>query len=186
MIYEIPNFLDNETCDMLIDYFKNSNQRSEWQEDNFFRGRTLCPYEITDNVIQKRMEVFKSKTLQEVSRLFHEKYVFLEFWDIVHWPEGIKMESHSDNTYPDKTPSNCFQRDYSSICYLNHDYKGGNTFFVYENKTCIPQKGKIIFYPSGLQFTHGVSKVTEGNRYTLASWYSNDERYILTSNSYQF
>jgi hypothetical protein len=92
---------------------------------------------------------------------------------------GIKMEPHADNTYPDKTPNTCPQRDYSSICYLNHDYKGGQTFFVYENKICIPEKGKIIFYPSGLQFTHGVSKVVEGERYTLASWYTKDQNHIL-------
>ena len=64
MIYEIPNFLDDQTCDMLIDYFKNSNRRSNWQEDKFFKGRTLSPHEISDDDIQKRMEIFKSKTLQ--------------------------------------------------------------------------------------------------------------------------
>jgi hypothetical protein len=179
MIYEIPNFLDDETCDILIDYFKTCNQRSEWQTDKFFHGRTLSPSEICDEGIKKRMEIFKSKTLQTISKLFHEHYVFLEFWDLVHWPVGFKMEAHADNIYPDKTPNTCSHRDYSSICYLNDDYKGGQTFFVYENKTCIPEKGKIIFYPSGLQFTHGVSKVIGNERYTLASWYTKDQNYTL-------
>jgi hypothetical protein len=179
MIYELQNFLDDETCDVLIDYFKTSKKRSEWQKDEFFSGRTLSPSEICDEDIKKRMEIFKSKTLQSISRLFHENHVFLEFWDLVYWPTGIKMEPHADNIKPDKTPNSCPQRDYSSICYLNDDYKGGQTFFVYENKTCIPEKGKIIFYPSGLQFTHGVSKVVDGERYTLASWYTKDQDHIL-------
>jgi predicted 2-oxoglutarate/Fe(II)-dependent dioxygenase YbiX len=125
------------------------------------------------------MEIFKSKSIQTISRLFHENYVFLEFWDLVHWPLGMKMGSHADNIYPDRSPNTSPNRDYSSICYLNHNYKGGHTFFVYENKTCIPEKGKIIFYPSGLQFTHGVSQVVEGDRYTLASWYTKNKNYIL-------
>ena len=179
MIYEIQNFLDDETCDMLIQYFVSSKKRTIGQENEFFKGRTLSPSEICDDDIKMRMEIFKSKALQSISRLFHENCVFLEFWDLVHWSKGIKMEPHADNIYPDRSPNTCPHRDYSSICYLNHNYKGGHTFFVYENKTCIPEKGKIIFYPSGLQFTHGVSKVTEGNRYTLASWYTKDEKHIL-------
>ena len=180
MIYEIQNFLDDETCDMLIHHFKISNKkRTDKQTQKFFADRTLCPSEINDFNVKKMMHIFRQKTVQAISKLFNEQYVFLEFWDIVYWGEGIEMPSHADNIKPDRTPNLCPQRDYSSICYLNHDYKGGHTYFTYENKTCIPEKGKIIFYPSGLQFTHGVSKVIKGDRYTLASWYTKDENYIL-------
>jgi len=179
MIYEIPNFLDSETCDLLINYFKISNKRSEWQTHEFFSGKTLSPSEIDDNDIKKRMEIFKSKTIQTVSKLFYEKYIFLEFWDLVHWSVGDELGPHADNMYPDRSSNGCSQRDYTSVCYLNHDYDGGHTYFVYENKKYIPEKGKIIFYPAGLQFTHGVSKVSNGDRYTLSSWYTKDENYIL-------
>ena len=179
MIYEIQNFLDDKTCDILIYYFMSSKKRNTKQENKFFSGRTLSPSELFDSDIKKRMEIFKSKALQSISRLFHENYVFLEFWDLVHWPEGIEMQPHADNIELDRTPNMCSHTYYSSICYLNHDYEGGYTYFTHENKSCIPEKGKIIFYPSGLQFTHGVSKVIKGDRYTLASWYTKDEKYIL-------
>ena len=178
MIFEVPNFLDDETCDSLVNYFKKSKERCEWQSDSFFSGRTLCPSEIDDVSIKKAMEIFKCKSIQTISKLFFENYIFLEFWDLVHWPSGMEMGPHADNIDQDRTPS-FPQRSYSSVCYLNHDYEGGHTFFLYENKGCIPEKGKIIFYPSGIQFTHGVSQVTSGDRYTLASWYTRDKDHVF-------
>jgi len=170
MIYELQNFLDDETCDVLIDYFKTSKKRSEWQKDEFFSGRTLSPSEICDEDIKKRMEIFKSKTLQSISRLFHENHVFLESWDLVYWPTGIKMEPHADNIKPDKTPNSCPQRDYSSICYLNDDYEGGEIEFPNFGVKIKPEPGMLILFPSNFAYAHRAHPVTKGTKYAMVTW----------------
>jgi hypothetical protein len=80
---------------------------------------------------------------------------------LVHWPSGSFQELHYDTTSSKTT--------LSSICYLNDDYTGGQTYFsdgtIFSVKT-----GRIIFF-DGNYFLHGVKKIESGDRYTLAIWY---------------
>ena len=62
---------------------------------------------------------------------------------------------------------------FSSLIYLNDDYKGGELFFKEENKI---QKYKLkalscMIFPSGKEFAHGVKEILKGKRYTIPSWY---------------
>ena len=62
---------------------------------------------------------------------------------------------------------------FSSLIYLNDDYKGGELFFI-ENKKEKKYKLKALscmIFPSGKEYTHGVKKILKGKRYTIPSWY---------------
>jgi predicted 2-oxoglutarate/Fe(II)-dependent dioxygenase YbiX len=57
----------------------------------------------------------------------------------------------------------------SSILYLNDDYEGGET--NYEDGTIFkPKKGRLLFF-DGKYHKHGVNKVRNNIRYTVATWY---------------
>ena len=180
MIYEIPNFIDNELCDELIKYHDNPYNVKRKMEHPIFNSRVICPSEVQDPKITSQLRIFEFKVTQIASKLFYkEPFLFIEHWDIVHWEPGMDMEAHVDNgefTYDDYgdeyTLSN---RHYTAVCYLNDGYEGGETFFPSENKICVPEKGKFVIFPSDL--LHGVKKVFD-HRYTLGIWFTRNENAI--------
>lgn len=166
MIYEIENFLDESICDKLVEYFNNTSVRNT-HIDGYFRDKTLSPYLIEDMVLLRNLLILQTKSVQTVSKLFYKDNLsinlYLENWSIVQMLPGIDMEVHQDRS----------NRDCSSVLYLNDTFTGGQTYFPNENFTCIPKKGKIVFFSSRIY--HGVAKVASGERYTLPCWYSKNE-----------
>ena len=68
--------------------------------------------------------------------------------------------------------------------YLNDDFEGGHTQFrvgggkdgIFDVK---PKTGKLVFFSSGSEHVHGVKKITRGERYTLATWFTRDKNYAM-------
>lgn len=171
-IVEIPGLMvDNSICDRVIKYFEKTKQRSWWQDLEFFRGRTLCPYEIKDSDLKKDLKAFHYRLIQEAYKLYNE-FVFLEFWDIVYWAPGMSMLAHVDDYGPDLQ-----QRHYTAVCYLNDDYEGGETFFPEQNYKCKPDKGKTVIFPS--YYYHGVNEVKLNSRYVLVLWFTRNPKELF-------
>ena len=67
--------------------------------------------------------------------------------------------------------------------YLNDDYNGGVLKFKYKDYEIKPEAGMLINIPLYSEFTHGVTKVTDGNRHTLygRSWERLENRPVSTN-----
>ena len=68
---------------------------------------------------------------------------------------------------------------FSSILYLNgHDeFQGGDLFFPqFDNFTIEPKPGRLVMFIGDTKHFHGVTEVTSGIRYTVASFYSDRNR----------
>ena len=68
---------------------------------------------------------------------------------------------------------------FSSILYLNgHDeFDGGDLYFPqFNNFTVEPQPGRLIMFVGDTKHFHGVTEVTDGIRYTVASFYTDPTR----------
>lgn len=63
----------------------------------------------------------------------------------------------------------------SFIIYINTDFDGGILEFKYKDYTIKPEVGMLVNIPLYKEFTHRVTKVTNGNRHTLygSSWADN-------------
>jgi len=85
----------------------------------------------------------------------------IDWAQIVKWYDGSFQNLHIDNRENYTT--------LSSITFLNHNFDGGETYFT-EGTVVRPQKNKTLFF-SGVELIHGVKKVTNGERYTIAAWY---------------
>ena len=101
----------------------------------------------------------------------------------------MEIGAYRDNQYDPNTDLSA--RHYSAVCYLNDDYLGGTTFFsdgdctndqTLETKECIPETGKMVSFKSDVW--HGVNKVTNGDRYTLAMWFTCDETRMREKRSF--
>jgi hypothetical protein len=69
-------------------------------------------------------------------------------------------------------------REYGAIIYLNDNYSGGHTYYPNHNFDIAPAVGKLAIHPGDPEHLHGVSKIEDGVRYTLASFWTQDEKYF--------
>ena len=57
------------------------------------------------------------------------------------------------------------------MIYLNDDYEGGETEFLYYKKRIKPERGKLLIWPAGYTHTHRGNMVLSGNKYILTGWF---------------
>ena len=176
-IFEQEDFLDSYICEQLIDY-QEKNSPNDMSLD-YWRSRLVAHY---DDDIKSMTDVIHSCIVKLINN-FYDDNVYLEFTSLVYWGKGMELKLHADNLWlknPNKqhhTP----QRDYSSILYLNDKFEGGETYFKNSEKEykVKPKTGKLIFFPSGADYPHGVKEITKGERYTLATWFTRDKNYAI-------
>lgn len=63
------------------------------------------------------------------------------------------------------------------MLYLNDDYKGGETEFLYYQKRVQPERGKLIIWPAGYTHAHKGNMVNEGMKYVITGWFNNGDPY---------
>ena len=58
------------------------------------------------------------------------------------------------------------------MVYLNDNYEGGETEFLYYHKRVQPKQGKLIILPAGLTHAHRGGLVLEGMKYVVTGWFN--------------
>ena len=88
-------------------------------------------------------------------------------------PNGILGEHNDNDTnyrvvdgqrYPTSRPQAIYQV-LACIIYLNDSFEGGEMYFPYANVEYKPVKGDLVFFPQNYVGTHGVRRITAGERY---------------------
>jgi hypothetical protein len=59
-------------------------------------------------------------------------------------------------------------RYFSVVCYLNDDFRGGQTSFPSLGYSATPESGRAIVFPSG--YTHCAEPIADGEKYALVAW----------------
>lgn len=62
------------------------------------------------------------------------------------------------------------KRILACMIYLNDDFKGGETEFLYQHKRIIPKKGTVLIWPAGFTHTHRGNPPLSGEKYIATSW----------------
>ena len=57
------------------------------------------------------------------------------------------------------------------MVYLNDDYEGGETEFLYYKKRVQPEKGKLLIWPAGMTHAHRGGLVLKGTKYIVTGWF---------------
>ena len=63
-------------------------------------------------------------------------------------------------------------RQFTVLMYLNDDYLGGYTDFLYQQLSIKPEAGMMIIYPCNMSHIHRGGIVLEGTKYIISSWLS--------------
>ena len=149
---EIKNFISDEDSSELIEFHKK----------NFGENKKYCFTHRDTEVLE--LSVGYPVGFLHISTILNgfiktiDKNYEINYFQIVKWRTGEYQDEHEDFEY----------HPYTSILYLNDDYKGGET--VVSGTTIQPEKNKLIGF-EGNKMAHSVNKITEGTRYTVPCWY---------------
>ncbi|ESW30777.1 hypothetical protein PHAVU_002G181600 [Phaseolus vulgaris] len=168
----IPNFLSLDECRELEFIHKSSS--TVGYRPNVF-STTLSHLIATNSShfvipfipIRERLK----DRLEEFFKCEYE--LFIEFTGLISWSKGASIGWHSDNNRPYLK-----QRHFSAVCYLNtygKDFSGGIFHFQDGEPTSIvPKAGDVVMYTADDHNIHSVDEITEGERLTVALWFSRD------------
>ena len=147
------DYLNHLECKFLIDFYEKNNSRAKEWRDTYPLYLTPLNDEKVNEYIYKTKYFVKQKfnSALEVTNA-----------EIVKWPVNSFQNWHYDRN-PRPSGSKLV-----SICYLNDDYKGGETEI--EDMIIKPQRGTTIIF-DGFNNKHRVKKVQGSSRYTLIIWY---------------
>jgi predicted 2-oxoglutarate/Fe(II)-dependent dioxygenase YbiX len=177
-IYRFDDVLSEKTCKQIVDYISNDLSKMPWEERDNIRWDKIDNDELYNKILEYRKTAAKL-----VSDSFGE-CVYPHFTDIVLWRAGRFMNEHIDDGsnihFNDKNnlvlKEDLRYRIYTSVLYLNDDFKGGQTFVNSINGQYIsePKTGTIIFFKSSAENPHGVFKVESGVRVTMPMWFTRE------------
>jgi predicted 2-oxoglutarate/Fe(II)-dependent dioxygenase YbiX len=173
------NVLAREHCGLLIDCFeRNRGAAAAHAGDAYWDGRyiwqgSLPPSELDAQRIMQQARMVAYTLL--VQTWLPDKPVYPDTTQLVRWHEGLELTPHVDNLHPDGSANGTPHRSHSFIIYLNDDYDGGETFFPGYGVRLQPKAGALLLFGAGLDYVHGVTKITKGLRYTCAGWFTHDK-----------
>ena len=183
-IYE--KCIPSEMCRQIMrsmDYYMTTD--SVWCEDDQFpesmAGR--FGYSIDLGHMSLKMDGRPDRDLNEV--------IFAKLKEYIHVFGHIKTETfystcqkvqmtppgggyhvwHDENTTSDNDASRCLVW----MVYLNDDFEGGETEFLYYKKRIKPETGKLIIWPAGMTHAHKGNLVLAGsaqNKYVITGWFN--------------
>ena len=176
----IRDLITKEESQSLVS-FAESVEKWEYGGSDFWDDRSLNAVNVYQNLdknvgkllydIRLRMK----KAIQDAYMLDRE--VFPDLTQIVRWFPGMEQPPHADdmtNTEDKEIIDNFGHRHFGAILYLNEDYSGGHTYYPQHDFEVKPEAGALAVHPGSPDHMHGVTKVEEGMRYTIASFWSFD------------
>lgn len=150
-VFIFDKVFSEEECLFLLSTYFFKKKQGHFEQ---FRDTNTYLLDQNDRVLRD----FLQKQLNYINKHFMCK-LFTAYSRLVEWPTGSFQEYHID------IPGDLF---FTSILYLNDNFKGG---ILSVNDTVInPKKGRLVAF-NGARMYHSVSKITEGSRYTVATWY---------------
>jgi hypothetical protein len=57
------------------------------------------------------------------------------------------------------------------MVYLNDDFEGGETEFLYQQKRIDPKQGRLLIWPAAFTHTHRGGLVLKGSKYVITGWF---------------
>ncbi len=151
------NFLDDENKEIPYDIKDKSG---------YFLIKNISPLSNLilelNSLIQSKIELFLNKKL--ISQWKNTENVGV----IGRYPIGGSMPDHQDRVY-----SSDEYYFYSSVYYINENYKGGRLFFPEKNIGVNPKENSIVLLPSHL--THRSEEIVDGQKIISATFFKEIE-----------
>jgi hypothetical protein len=180
----VDNFLTIEECSDILNFVKKN---PEWERtegsQGFWDNRTLSNefiYYNLDKDMGKKLVDIRLKIAKEIEKFFDINKIYSDHLSVCRWYPDIPLTPHIDDmTDSDGEDAEWFRhREFGSVLYLNDDFDGGETYYPHHNKKIKPKAGMLVVHPGNESHRHGVEAAKGGIRYTLSSFWTQDEDYI--------
>jgi hypothetical protein len=169
------NFLSKENCEYLI---STANASNLWESGggDFWNNRVINFHRIL-GYDSKAADILLDANIRcgnIIKNNYHIKEIYSDTLQIVRWFPEMEQPPHADDMT--NTDIDGFQhRAFGSIIYLNNDYTGGHTYYPVFNTEIVPEIGKLAIHPGDPDHLHGVTKIKDKLRYTIASFWTLDK-----------
>ena len=166
-----------------IKEWSNQEPASIYAEDgtclydaNYWNDRQ-CGYDILQKINPEIYELIDSY-IEKMGKVINETFncvVSTRPPCIIRWFAGIQQEPHADKQLPDGSPNPFTDYDINALFYYNEDFTGGELYYPQHDMVIKPKPGLAVFHPGDINYLHGVSMVTSGERFTTPAFYTIEE-----------
>ncbi len=185
-VYE--NAYSPEYCAAVIDYFNHSEEAGYTMTRQSHEGPNIRKLTKDDSLVflngdQTTLNLFTTvKLSREFNDLFWSKH-YKEYAD--KYAILAELEPHSNpvvkiqKTLPgggyhiwhcEVNGMDSARRILVWTLYLNDDYEGGETEFLYQHKRIKPKTGSLVIWPAGFTHVHRGNPPLSGVKYIVTGW----------------
>lgn len=184
----ISNFLSEHEVSVLLNFCKNTDTWRELPDNREWNHRTLHFYSLDGEIknmvsdITNRLQI----TLIEQYNLDTPPYPDTVNFARMYW--GMSQAPHCDDMSDAENTSVAAEykhRNFGCVIYLNNDFRGGQTYYTEHPIDIDPEPGKLVIHLGDCNHRHGVSKVQDNTRYTLASFWTFDPKRAISGIEYK-
>ncbi|WP_422924225.1 2OG-Fe(II) oxygenase [Singulisphaera sp. PoT] len=168
------NFLSPQEC---ADIIQCAKTLTTWdtRAQGYWNSRIAHATEFLNPAARDQLVEIRKRVGREIRQSYGlTQPITADTLQIVRWPEGFDQAPHADAENPNGAPHPYAWRAFASLIYVNNDYEGGQIFFPNQRLAPKITPGMLVFFPGTLEYLHGVTKVTQGVRYTVASFWTFD------------
>lgn len=187
----IDNFIDNSSCDSILDFAKNSKESisaelrssdgTSAKNENTRKTQMFDLPPILEETYQNAFLKHKKK----IENYFAKVIISSTKIQTLGYFEGFFYKCHSDDSsfLIDKNQNLVGfklvapNRKITTVLFANDDFDGGQLEFNFlknsigESIVLRPKKGLLIAFPSNSIFSHEVKRVINGFRLSLVQWH---------------
>jgi len=194
--------LNNDISANLTDPDHKKSYSAQW-DDRVISLNRVASMKIYPELLKIAWEIKEKSKLQVIDFFKNTENIFLESWEIVRWFYPIEQNPHVDFINPNfnrttdlpegfnetyLTPEAeliwkeyNISKHYTSMLYLNDDYKGGELYFPSHNDFTIkPKTGMLVIFSGDLKHPHGVKQIKQGIRYVNTAFWCKNPFLITT------
>lgn len=181
-IVEVENFLTEEELSYLGLFMKTNTHwditESRWDEDgtmiydaDYWKDRVATWHTLEKSGLEV-IDVISSAIIRmkPIVEKFFNVVAFPTKPALVRWTPGTFQNPHADKELhigEDAGKPNLFPHyDLAGLFYLNDEYEGGELFFPKQGIQFKPKKGAAYFFPGDMNYVHGITEITSGERHT--------------------
>lgn len=181
-IVEVEDFLTPSEVVYLNNFMKTNKNwdytESKWDEDgtmiydaSYWENRVATWHTLEDSNPEVLMVIANAiLRMKPVVEDFFNVKAFPTKPALVRWIPGTLQLPHADKELhlgEDAGKPNLFPHyDLAGLFYLNDDYEGGELYFPNQGIQFKPKKGAAYFFPGDMNYIHGITEITSGERYT--------------------
>lgn len=186
-IYIIDNFISPQEAESAIESFGKIGEMNGWVDGSDGSiGVSLPESHPLSGVIKYRL-------LPMASSRFGRRLTLYLNPHLRKYMNGSWLGRHCDSEGEDDygpLPGSSYSSNYAKCqmlieyvvnIYLNDDHDGGELNFTKLRHSIKPKSGQLIMFPSGIEYSHEVSQISNGDRYSMVAFLTTEKLAMLHS-----